>query len=192
MAASMSDSSDFMQAMDGVAPIRQKARVQEAGASSRVDTQARREAATGGLLSDKDEEFVELMDPLDELGFKRPGIQSGVYRNLRLGKYPYEARLEIMGMPIREARREIKQFINDCYRMEIRSIAIAFGRSQHKESHAVWLKSYVNKWLKAREEVQAFHSAQRQHGGLGTVYVLLRKTERQRMETLERHQRRMG
>ena len=35
------------------------------------------------------------------------------------------------------------------------------------------LKGYVNQWLRDLEPVQAFHSAQPQHGGTGAVYVLL-------------------
>jgi hypothetical protein len=34
--------------------------------------------------------------------------------------------------------------------------------------------------------VQAFHSAQPQHGGTGAVYVLLRKSEEKKQENRER------
>jgi DNA-nicking Smr family endonuclease len=37
------------------------------------------------------------------------------------------------------------------------------------------LKSQVNHWLKQMPEVLAYHSAVRQHGGLGAVYVLLKR-----------------
>ena len=42
------------------------------------------------------------------------------------------------------------------------------------------LKGYVNHWLKELDAVQAFHSAQPQHGGTGAVYVLLRKNAEQK------------
>jgi hypothetical protein len=35
-------------------------------------------------------------------------------------------------------------------------------------------------------EVMAFHSAQRFHGGTGAVYVLLRKSAKQKEQTLEK------
>ncbi|MDH2435774.1 DNA endonuclease SmrA [Pokkaliibacter sp. MBI-7] len=189
------DDTAFLKAMQDVTPLTQKA--------AKVDTQTGSKDTPGlrhrrEMLSSaedtlgRDDEYVELLEPLDELSFKRSGIQAGVFRNLRLGKYPYEARLEIFGMRVAEARKEVSRFIKECLKLEIRTVAISFGRAKERGSHAAWLKSYVAKWLKENESVQGYHSALKHHGGLGAVYVILQKSERKRMETLERHQRRMS
>ena len=44
------------------------------------------------------------------------------------------------------------------------------------------LKAYVNRWLQDIPQVQAFHSAIKQHGSTGSAYVLLRKSESQKKE----------
>ncbi|MFB9885281.1 DNA endonuclease SmrA [Balneatrix alpica] len=184
---------NFADLMQDVQPLKTKEKVwQHAPVEQGPGVEQRRLAAQAALQQELDEEFVELLDPYDELSFKRPGIQQGVYRQLRQGKYPYEARLDLYRMSIADARREVKRFLDDCLKYEIRSVLIAFGRGTTPESPAVWLKSYVAKWLAARTEVQAYHSAIHPHGGLGAVYVLLRKSEQARLHTLERHQRRLG
>ena len=48
------------------------------------------------------------------------------------------------------------------------------------------IKSYVNHWLREIPEVLAYHSAQRHHGGVGAVYVLLRKSEQKKQQNRER------
>jgi DNA-nicking Smr family endonuclease len=51
------------------------------------------------------------------------------------------------------------------------------------------LKGFVDHWLRELEPVQAFHSAQPQHGGTGAVYVLLAKSEEKKRENRERFMR---
>ena len=48
------------------------------------------------------------------------------------------------------------------------------------------LKVDVNSWVRDMEGVQASHSAHPQHGGTGSVYVLLRKSEDKKRENRER------
>lgn len=130
-------------------------------------------------------EPVEMVEPLAELSFRRTGVQHGVYRNLRLGKYPLDARLDLHKMTVDHARREVYQFIKDCVQNDVRTALITHGKGELREQPAL-LKSCVAFWLPQIEEVLAFHSAQKPHGGLGATYVLLRKSERKKQETRDR------
>lgn len=124
----------------------------------------------------------------DWLGYKRDGIQEGVYKNLRTGKYPQEATLNLNRKIPELARDELMQFIDDCLDMNIRSVLIFFG---HGASGQL-LKSYLAQWLPELKNVQAFHTSQKHHGGNAAVYVLLRKSEYKRNENRERHAARLG
>ncbi len=151
----------------------------------------RREAATkeGKLETNplSDTEHIELLGPNDLLEFKRDGIQHGVYKNLRLGKYMIEARLDLHHYSVENARREVFRFVRDCMQYGLRTVLIAHGKGERNPEKVALLKSYLNKWLPDLPDVMAFHSAQKQHGGTGAVYVLLRKNEEEKQNNRERH-----
>ena len=69
-------------------------------------------------------------------------------------------------------------FISEASHLGLRTLLIVHGKghSKAKGDKMAVLKGYVNQWLRELEDVQAFHSAQPQHGGTGAVYVLLRKS----------------
>jgi len=60
------------------------------------------------------------------------------------------------------------------------------GFGNKEKSGSGVLKGYVNQWLQDIEDVQAFHSAQAHHGGTGSAYVLLRKSDVKKRENRER------
>lgn len=157
-----------------------------------LNQRARREAATAQTareLNPLGGEFVEPVDPWDPIEFKRDGVQNGVYRNLRLGKYTVDARLDLHHHTVEMARSALYQFVRDCVEADVRCALVTHGKGEGRKQPAM-LKSCVNAWLPQLSEVLAFHSAQKQHGGLGATYVLLRKSERKRQQNLEQHQRR--
>ena len=120
---------------------------------------------------------TEMVDPLSVLEFKRAGVQNGVYRNVRLGKYPIDARLDLHRLTVEQARRTLYQFIKDCLENDVRYALVTHGKGEGREKPAL-LKSCVAYWLPQIEEVLAFHTAQKQHGSYGATYILLKKSER--------------
>ena len=149
----------------------------------------RRRAATRMQLLNLNylrEDEVPWLGPDDWLAFKKPGVQNGVYRKLRLAQYPIEARLDLHEQRVEQARQEVWQFIRDCLRYEVRSVLIVHGRGERNKDRIAVLKSYVDYWLREIPEVLAFHSAQKHHGGSGAVYVLLKKSEREKQLNRER------
>ena len=135
-----------------------------------------------------DTEIIQL-EPNDILDFRRPGVQHGVYKQLRQGRYSIDARLDLHRMKVEQARQAVYQFVRDCISHDIRCALITHGKGEGRDNPAV-LKSYVAHWLPQISEVLAFHSAQKHHGGAGACYLLLKKSERKRQENLEKHQRR--
>jgi len=132
-------------------------------------------------------DHVEILKSNDVLEYKQDGIQHGVYKKLRMGRYPVEARLDLHRMTVEEARREVFRFINDCMKYDLRTVIILHGKGDRNPDKKALLKSHLAKWLPDMEDVMAFHSAQKHHGGTGAVYVLLRKSENDRQANRERH-----
>lgn len=189
----MSDD-DFLSAMGDVKPIRQEKRVTlEKDRISPEALKARRKAAQAETVQEINElsgdELAPPLDPNAILEFQRPGVQHGVYRNLRLGKYAIDARLDLHHHTVEQARSALRTFVRDCVQHDIRCALITHGKGEGRKQPAL-LKSCVAHWLPQLEEVLAFHSAQKQHGGSGATYIMLRKSERKRLENLEQHQRR--
>lgn len=49
------------------------------------------------------------------------------------------------------------------------------------------MKSYLATWLEQISDVMGYHSALRQHGGCGAVYVMLKKSPEKKLDNRERH-----
>lgn len=180
----------FLQEMVDVEPITSKKKVTlKKGVESQLSLRARREAAVKDLAKDSNHlstDHVDMLDPFYLLEFKRPGVQVGVFKKLKRGKYSADARLDLHRMTVEVARKEVFSFIKDCVNYDIRSLIIVHGKGNHSHNTEAQLKSYINKWLPDLDEVQAFASAQPQHGGLGAVYVLLGKSEKKKQENRDR------
>ncbi|WP_444887511.1 DNA endonuclease SmrA [Microbulbifer sp. JMSA008] len=185
---------DALGELGDVKPLVQERRVtlrKESEPSERI-LRERRAAAT--RLTEREMnplsgEYIELVAPWDPIEFKRDGVQNGVYRNLRLGKYTVDARLDLHRHSVEMARSSVVEFVRDCVEADVRCALITHGKGEGRKQPAL-LKSCIYHWLPQLDEVLAFHSAQKQHGGMGATYLLLRKSERKRQENLERHQRR--
>ena len=159
---------------------------------SGVAAAARRESAVRDLA--RDTNFltlsdIELLDPWYPLEFRRAGVQLGVFRKLKQGKYEMEARLDLHRLTVEQARQELFAFIREALNYELRNVMVVPGRGTHSQAPEAILKSHVNKWLPEFDEVQAFCSAQPMHGGTGAVYVMLRKGEREKQKNREQLQK---
>ena len=168
----------FAQAVAGSKPIKKQALYLKKQKTT-VDFFARQQAATlapevdSNHLSDG---FVERVEADGQLAYKAAGVQDGVFKKLRQGKYGIESRLDLHRQTVAQAREQVYQFIQDCVSNDIRVAIIVHGRGDRSPDNQAILKSYLNAWLRDMDEVLAFHSAQRHHAGGGAVYVLFRKS----------------
>lgn len=192
----MSDFDLFLQELGDVKPLKQQPQVLTSSAKIKLDEEQARirranaEKRDGGDPNPLTTESVQLVAPDDLIFYKKSGVQDGVFKNLRLGKYEIHSVLNIQGQSVKEARRNLYQFIKDCHKNDLRSLLIQHGKGSNSTTHQATLKSYVNQWLRTLEEVKAFHTAQAFHGGYGSVYVLLKKSDEARLTNKERHQKR--
>ncbi|MGF1726251.1 DNA endonuclease SmrA [Photobacterium nomapromontoriensis] len=193
----MSDNDEcdlFREMMADVSPIKQD-KVDVVQKYKITNAQlARRLAAQ--TLSNHDSEYLSLdfanmLKPDDMVEFKRDGVQDGVFRKLRLGKYDIHARLDLHRKTLREARDEVLNFLRQCQRMDIRTVMIVHGKGEKSNPPAL-MKSYVATWLGQISDVMCYHSALRQHGGSGALYVMLKKSPEKKLENRERHNKRQS
>ena len=126
------------------------------------------------------------VEPDDVLSFKRSGIQDGVFKNLRLGKYTLEGSIDLRRKRIEEARKQLYGDLVSYHQRGVRAVLIKHGRGYNSQPIPALFKSYVNQWLEELPEVIAFHSAQPQHGSLASTYVLLKKHAEQKQINRER------
>ena len=182
-----------MMQMEGVTPLKYVAKADLQDQKRKKDTElleSRRKAAVAGDEDGLTTGPIDLLHPLDPVEWKSDGVQEGVYRNLRLGKYQVDARLDLIRKSIPQCKDELLAFVKECIKYDIRTVLINHGRSKVKAAMGNRQKSYLNLWLQVVPEVMAFHSAQPQHGGIGAIYVLLKKSEDKRLENWEQHQKR--
>lgn len=180
--------------MADVVPLRRspRANIRSGAAAARDASLAqRRAAAEQGPARDRNTLSEEGIAPLDAwyvLEFKRPGVQNGVFRKLRQGRYDSEASLDMHRMSAATARRELFAFVGESHRLGLRTVMVIHGKGQGgaERERCSLLKGCTDQWLRELDVVQAFHSAQPRHGGTGAVYVLLRKSEEKKRENRER------
>ena len=111
----------------------------------------------------------------DILSFSRSGLQHNVLKKLRQGKNPIEHTVDLHGLTVEQARNELLEFFGECEAAGIRYAIIVHGKGFRSKNKPV-IKPMVNRWLRAVDNVLAFHSAQPKDGGSGAVYVLLKKS----------------
>ena len=187
----MSDD-DFLKAMlsEDVKPLRKDKRITKTLATDNdIDKEARRQAAESFDTVEQDplsSEPVDMLEPLALLSFLRPGVQYGVFKNLRMGKYAIDARLDLHRQTVEQARRSVYQFVVDCIANDIRTVLITHGKGEDRAQPAL-LKSCVAHWLPQIPEVLAFHTAQKHHGSYGATYVLLKKSKADKLKNKKRN-----
>lgn len=134
-------------------------------------------------------ECLRALAPYDHLSYKKSGVQDGVFKNLRLGKYQIEEVVNLQNQKFEQARRAIFKRVIDAYKVGTRTLLIKHGIGLHDKPAPALLKSYVNQWLQEMPQLIAFHTAMAHHGGNGASYVLLKKSENQKAENREFHRK---
>ncbi|MBE0483527.1 MAG: DNA endonuclease SmrA [Bacterioplanes sp.] len=190
---SIVDDELFLQEMADVQPIAVTPRVTlRKGNLATANAAARQRAASADVPAATDgnplaTREIDRVGPHDVVGYKRPGIQDGVFRKLRLGKYETEARLDLHKRTVEQARNDVYRFIQECIEHDIRCVLMLPGKGDRNVKDPALLKSYLVYWLTELDDVHAFHTAQPHHGGSGAFYVLLRKSDRKKQLARERY-----
>lgn len=187
---SNSDSDFFLQQMADVTPLKQDAiTTPSTNAKNALSNFYKQQSSKQvSLLNDAlTNTQVTFIAPDDYISFKSPGLQSGVFKNLRLAKYDIDAKIELQGLSIKEAQDTLINELTQCHRRNIRVVLIKHGVGKENTEQPAKMKSYVNAWLVHFPFVLGFHTAQTHHGGYGAVYVLLSKNEQAKLANREIH-----
>ncbi|MDH5434721.1 MAG: DNA endonuclease SmrA [Gammaproteobacteria bacterium] len=170
------DETLFSAEMEGVKPIKQDKIIQSAKAEAK-STDYRQQQAESFARPDKNfltDTEVASVEPNAVLSYKKDGVQPAVFKKLRLGKYIINDRLDLHRKTVEESRQAVFSLVELAKKRHFRCLLITHGKGFQSNPPAR-LKSFVDHWLKQFDDVLAFHSAQPEHGGTGSVYVLIKK-----------------
>jgi len=118
---------------------------------------------------------VAALEAGDVLNHRRDEVQPQVLRRLARGEYAAQEELAQQGF--RGLRRQPVQveFLRDCRIHGVGCVRIVHGKGRNSEERLPVLKNLVDRVLRQRADVLAFHSPPAAHGGTGAVLVLLQK-----------------
>ena len=108
------------------------------------------------------------------------GVDKRTAARLRRGQLPIEGRLDLHGLTQAEAHRELGDFLAAAQEDGRRCVLVITGKGGRAGASGV-LRAEVPEWLNGAEmrpHVLSFCHAAPRHGGLGALYVLLRRQGR--------------
>jgi DNA-nicking Smr family endonuclease len=106
------------------------------------------------------------------------GVDRRLLRRLKRGEFSVSAHIDLHGRTRAEAKPIVERFLQECRKRNRRCVLIVHGRGHHSKDQIPVLKESLRSWLEQGSigrVVLAFCSARPTDGGLGAVYVLLRR-----------------
>lgn len=125
------------------------------------------------LLSELSEN--DLLETGEHLSHTAPGVQRGVLRKLKSGKYSIQAEIDLHGLKLDGAKKELGGFLAACQQRRLLCVRVIHGKGRKQADKTPRMKPAVNAWLQSNKQVLAFCSARSNDGGTGAVYVLLKR-----------------
>ena len=116
----------------------------------------------------------------DEPNYLRPGLATGVLRDLRRGRWVIQDEIDLHGLNREEARQLLAGFLADSLQRGRRCIRVVHGKGLRSPQRLSILRQLVRGWLAQRDEVLAYCQAKPQDGGEGALIVLLRAAKKTR------------
>jgi len=182
----------FLNELKDVKPIQQTDRALTSQPKNTLAQQLKRQAieANQNLINNYlSVEKVEPVDPYDHISFRQDGVQHGVFKNLRLGKYKIDFVLNLQQHKFEQSRATFFTQIINSHKEGDRTLLIKHGLGLRSQPFPALLKSYLHQWLQQMPEVIAYHTAQPNHGGNSAVYVLLKKNQQEKNNNREIHRK---
>lgn len=124
-------------------------------------------------------EFRALLDgPLlqagDTMRYRRDEVPAPVLRKLGRGEYAAQEELDLHHSDAAQATELLRLFLRDATSAGIGCVRIVHGKGLNSSPDAPILKNLVDRLLRQRADVLAFHTAPPAQGSTGAVLVLLR------------------
>ncbi len=105
------------------------------------------------------------------------GVDRRSAQRLTRGQLPVEAALDLHGYSQDQAHAALERFLSEVQARGLRCVLVITGKGTAKEAGGV-LRAQVPRWLNEpvnRARILAFDYAQPKDGGLGALYVLIRR-----------------
>jgi DNA-nicking Smr family endonuclease len=169
------DSALFRETVGNIKPLKQDRIVHNKPKPSSAPVRSNEDDRTDMQALVDSEYDQDLLERGDELFFCRPGIQKQTIRKLRRGQINIEDELDLHGLTVEMARKELSNFLADCHINSFRCVRIIHGKGIGSTSKKPVIKNKVNNWLRQRDDVLAFCSALQADGGTGAIYCLLKR-----------------
>jgi DNA-nicking Smr family endonuclease len=118
---------------------------------------------------------IPALEAGDALGHRRDDIPPRVLRRLARGEYAAQEELDLHGLPARTAESLLREFLRDCRAHGVGCVRIVHGKGRNSEERLPVLKNLVDRVLRQRADVLAYHSPPAAQGGTGAVLVLLER-----------------
>lgn len=180
--AATKDARAFRAAMAdlGVTPSKNANRVLHAARPKTPTPQAK---AIAAQLADETpaDRFSDECDPSDflneeDLFSRREGISPELPKRLRRGEWTVQAKLDLHGLYVDEARVVFAKFLDDCRIRGYRCLSIVHGKGYGSAGGQSVLREKVRRWVKQCDDVIAFAQAAPSKGDAGALIVLLKQS----------------
>jgi len=116
---------------------------------------------------------ADTLEAGDALSFRRDEVPPRVLQRLRRGDYAAQEELDLHHSGAGEAESMLRDFLREARRSGLGCVRVVHGKGLHSDSGIPVLKNLVDRVLRQRADVLAFHSAPPAQGGHGAVLVLL-------------------
>ena len=118
---------------------------------------------------------TDMLEAGDALGYRRDEVSSRVLQRLRRGDYSAQDELDLHHADAMQAEAMLRRFLKQASQAGLGCVRIVHGKGLHSDSGVPVLKNLVDRILRQRADVLAYHSAPAAQGGHGAVLVLLRR-----------------
>lgn len=181
----------FRQAMHNVEPLRETGRratlpqrQNTTSTAHRQQLEARRahaqhhtEARLDAELSD---DYFAGPDHRSLDYYLNPACGTDVLRDLRRGRWPLQASIDLHGATLEHARLRLQRFLQYALAEQFRCIRIVHGKGYGSADNKPVLRHQIRRWLTQLDVVLALSDCPPNEGGSGAVKVLLRRTRQPR------------
>ena len=118
---------------------------------------------------------ADALEAGDALSYRRDSVPPRTLQRLRRGQFAIQDELDLHHSNAASAEALLRAFLVDARHSGHGCVRIIHGKGLHGDSNAPVLKNLVDRLLRHRADVLAFHSAPPAQGGTGAVLVLLAK-----------------
>ena len=172
----LSDAELFRSAIGPVKPIKSTPRIKPSSSREKLRPKISEHTVAEGVLVQNRAEDLAAVSVHDPLYFAHSGVQGKLLKRLKTGRLNVDDCLDLHGLYQAEAEQALLSFLMDQYNFGHRCLLVIHGKGLHGDERWPVLKNMTHRVLRQSSVVLAFCSAQPKDGGLGAVYVLLRRS----------------